>query len=74
VAGNQQLLRCKVHLDSVLAHHPRRWGWICQRCRAAGQPTEQPYPFVPLRRSGVIVRCGLSSRFRLLPVPMLFRR
>jgi hypothetical protein len=39
--------RCTVHPDTVLAVHPRRWGWVCRRCRAADQPTEQSYPFVP---------------------------
>ena len=48
MAGEQRLPRCKLHQDTVLTVHPKRWGWICGRCRAAGQPTEQPYPFVPL--------------------------
>ena len=29
---------------------PRRWGWLCPRCRAAGQSTPQPYTFVPFPR------------------------
>jgi hypothetical protein len=34
--------------------HPRRWGWICPTCRAAGQSTLQPYPFVPLPLFGLL--------------------
>jgi hypothetical protein len=39
---------CGVHSDVTMMVHPRQWGWVCPRCRAAGQSTRQPYPFVPL--------------------------
>jgi hypothetical protein len=41
-------MTCTVHPKVTLTVHPRRWGWICRACRAAGQSTPQPYPFVPL--------------------------
>jgi hypothetical protein len=40
VVGNQRLPRCRVHPDIVLAVHPKRWGWICRRCRAR-QPADR---------------------------------
>ena len=40
--------RCTRHPRVTLMVHPRRWGWVYPRCRAAGQSTPQPYPFVPL--------------------------
>jgi hypothetical protein len=39
--------RCSRHPDVMLTVHPRRWGWVCPRCRAAGQWMPQPYPFIP---------------------------
>jgi hypothetical protein len=45
--------RCTEHPEVTLVVHPRRWGWVCPRCRAAGQSTPQPYPFRFLR-SGLI--------------------
>jgi len=40
--------RCTKHPEVTLTVHPRRWGWVCPTCRAAGQSTLQTYPFVPL--------------------------
>ena len=40
--------RCTTHPEQAMTIHPRRWGWICPVCRAAGQASPQPTAFVPL--------------------------
>jgi hypothetical protein len=73
VADDRRLPRCRVHPDTVLAVHPRRWGWICRRCRVLDQPTEQPYPFVPLPPvrpdRGVAPELVIQPHRRSAPVP-----
>jgi hypothetical protein len=66
--------RCTKHPEVTLVVYPRRWGWVCPRCRAAGQSTLQPYPFVPLPLFGLLNLYPLSWTFARLPVPLLFRR
>jgi hypothetical protein len=65
--------RCTTHPEVTLTVHPRRWGWVCRRCRAARQSTPQPYPFVPLPpvRPGHAVPVDLDIRLvpRSAPVP-----
>lgn len=66
--------RCTTHPEVTLTVHPRRWGWVFRRCRAAGQSTPQPYPLFHFLLFGLVTLSQLSWTFGWFPVPLLFRR